>query len=412
MKIKTPPVLLFLFSILVTIISCEQKTMDTMDETENQLREKANELAQKLLIIDGHIDVPYRLQSTPEDISVRTERGHFDYPRAKEGGLNAPFIVVYTPAPYEQNGGGKKYADNLIDMVYSFIQNHPDKFASAKSIEEIKQNFINGLVSFPMGMENGTPIEGDINNIKYFYDRGIRYITLAHSKSNHICDSSYDEERKWNGLSPFGIEVVKEMNKLGIMIDVSHVSDSTFYDVIHNSKTPVIASHSSCRKYTPDWERNMNDEMIKTLAYHGGIIMINFGSSFLDGDVRKKSSKAWDRIAVLLNENNLTFGTAAAHKLMDEFFAANHPGKVPISKVVDHIDHVVKLVGIDYVGFGSDFDGVYFVPEGLEDVSKYPNLIFELLKRGYNEEEIKKICSGNFLRVWKQVESYVEQNMK
>ncbi|MBT8381534.1 MAG: dipeptidase, partial [Ignavibacteria bacterium] len=166
MKIKTPPVLLFLFSILVTIISCEQKTMDTMDETENQLREKANELAQKLLIIDGHIDVPYRLQSTPEDISVRTERGHFDYPRAKEGGLNAPFIVVYTPAPYEQNGGGKKYADNLIDMVYSFIQNHPDKFASAKSIEEIKQNFINGLVSFPMGMENGTPIEGDINNIK------------------------------------------------------------------------------------------------------------------------------------------------------------------------------------------------------------------------------------------------------
>jgi membrane dipeptidase len=260
-------------------------------------------------------------------------------------------------------------------------------------------------------MENGTPIEADIDNLKYFYDRGVRYITLAHSKSNHICDSSYDEERKWNGLSPFGVETVEEMNRLGIMIDVSHVSDSTFYDVIHTSKAPVIASHSSCRKFTPDWERNMSDEMIKTLAYHGGIIMINFGSSFLDSVVRVRSSKAWDQVALLLHEKNLTFGSADANKFMDEYFAANHPGNVPISKVVDHIDHVVDLVGVDHVGFGSDFDGVYFVPVGLEDVSKYPNLILELLKRGYTEEAIEKICSGNFLRVWKQVEEYAEQSV-
>jgi membrane dipeptidase len=404
------PTYTILFLLLFIFISCEQKTTDNMQITDNQLQEKAEVLAQRFLIIDGHIDLPYRLQSSPDDISTRTDRGHFDYPRAKEGGLDAAFMAIYTPASYEQNGNGKKFADNLIDMVNSFINNYPNKFANAKSVEDVKQNFVNGIISFPMGMENGTPIEGNLENLKYFYDRGIRYITLAHSKNNHICDSSYDEERKWNGLSPFGVELVKEMNRLGMIVDVSHVSDSTFYDVIHTSKTPVIASHSSCRSFTPDWERNMNDETIKTLAYHGGIIMINFGNSFLDNDVRIKSSKEWDHVADLLKENKLNFGSTEAHKLMDEYFASHNPGRVSISKVVDHIDHVVKLVGVDYVGFGSDFDGVYFVPEGLEDVSKYPNLIFELLRRDYNQVEIEKICSGNFLRVWKEVEDYANQN--
>jgi membrane dipeptidase len=273
----------------------------------------------------------------------------------------------------------------------------------------VKQNFVNGIISLPMGMENGTPIEGNLKNLKYFYNRGIRYITLAHSKNNHICDSSYDEERKWNGLSPFGTEVVEEMNRLGIIVDVSHLSDSAFYDVIRTSSAPVIASHSSCRHFTPGWERNMNDEMIKTLAYHGGVIMINFGSSFLDEKVRQESDKEWDHVSDLLKEKNLAFGSPDAFKLMDEHFNKNHPGKVPLSKVVDHIDHVVKLVGIDHVGFGSDFDGIYFLPEGLEDVSMYPNLIAELLKRGYTEKEIEKICSGNFFRIWKQVEEHSKQ---
>jgi membrane dipeptidase len=403
--IKEQPII-FTILFLLLIFACEQKTTEDMQQADIQLREKAVELAQKFIIVDGHIDLPYRLQSNPQDVSTRTENGHFDYPRAKEGGLDAAFIAIYTPASYEQSGNGKKYADNLIDMVNSLIQNHPDKFANAYSVEDIKENFINGIISFPMGMENGTPIEGDLGNLRYFYDRGIRYITLVHSQSNLICDSSYDEEKKWNGLSPFGIEVIEEMNRLGIMIDVSHVSDSTFYDVIHISKAPIIASHSSCRKFTPDWERNMNDEMIKTLAYHGGIIMINFGSSFLDEKVRQKSDKEWADVSDLLKEKKLTFGSPDAHKLMDEYFSRNHPGKVTLSKVADHIEHVVNLVGVNHVGFGSDFDGVYFVPEGLEDVSKYPNIIAELLKRGFTLEEIEKICSGNLLRVWKEVEEH------
>ncbi len=410
MNNQKTPIFTILFLLLFIFISCEQKTTDNMQLTNIQLKEKADELAQKFIIIDGHIDLPYRLQSYPDDISKRTKRGHFDYPRAKEGGLDAAFIAIYTPASYEQSGNGKKYADNLIDMVNSIVQNHPDKFSNANAVEDIKQNFVNGIISLPLGMENGTPIEGNLDNLKYFYSRGIRYITLSHSKSNHICDSSYDEERKWNGLSPFGVDVVKEMNRLGMLIDISHVSDSTFYDVIRISKAPVIASHSSCRIFTPDWERNMSDEMIKTLAYHGGVIMINFGNSFLDDEVRKKISKEWDNLAVLLNENNLSFGSPEAHKMMDEYFTAHNPGKILITKVADHIEHVVKLVGVDHVGLGSDFDGVYFVPDGLEDVSKYPNLIAELLKRGYTEEELEKICFGNFLRVWKDVEVYANQN--
>jgi membrane dipeptidase len=381
-----------------------------MQLTDEQLKEKSIELAQKFIILDAHLDVPYRLQSNPEDISERTESGHFDFPRAKEGGLDVPFMAIYVPVSYEQSGNGKKYADNLIDMMDGFVKNHPGKFAYARSVEDIKTNFINGQISLAMGIENGTPVEGNLQNIKYFYDKGIRYITLSHSKSNHICDSSYDEERKWNGLSPFGTEMIKEMNRLGMMVDVSHVSDSAFYDVIHISKVPVIASHSSCRHFTPGWERNMSDELIKTLAYHGGVIMINFGSSFLDNEVRMNSSKEWDHVSDLLKEKNLTFGSPEAHKIMDEYFGDHHPGEISVSKVVDHIEYVVKLVGVDHVGLGSDFDGVYFVPKGLEDVSKYPNLIFELLRKGFSEEDIEKICSGNFLRVWEAVEDYAKHN--
>ncbi|RKY93915.1 MAG: membrane dipeptidase, partial [Ignavibacteriae bacterium] len=282
-------------------------------------------------------------------------------------------------------------------------------FAMAYSVADVTANFKKGIISFPMGMENGTGIEGDLNNLQYFYKRGIRYITLAHSKNNYICDSSYDDEPGWNGLSPFGKEVVKEMNRLGIMVDVSHISDSSFYDVIENSSTPVIASHSSCRQFTPGWERNMSDEMIKTLTDHNGIIMINFGSSFIDGEVRKTNSGHWKNLESILAANNLSFGDKESKKIIDDYFSDVEVMEVNVSQVADHIDHVVKLVGIDYVGFGSDFDGVRHVPKGLSDVSMYPNLIYEMLKKGYSEEDIEKICSENFLRVWKEVEETAKQ---
>ncbi len=378
-----------------------------MNESQNtsDLKQKAFELAHKYLLIDTHIDVPYRLQIDNEDISKRTKRGHFDYERAKEGGLDAVFMAVYIPADFEQKGGGKKFADELISNVNEIINKNPDKFSAASSPEEIRMNFEINKISVLMGMENGTGLEDDLNNVEYFYNKGIRYVTLTHSKCNRICDSSYDEERKWNGLSPFGEKVIAEMNRLGMIIDISHVSDSAFYDILKLSQAPVVATHSSCRHFTPDWERNMSDEMIKSLVENNGIIMINFGSIFIDSDFRKRSDQTHKELVQFLKDKNIKFGDISARNLVDEYFKINNLKNVTVEQVADHFDHVKELVGIDNVGIGSDYDGVRFMPRRLDDVSMYPNLIFEFLKRGYSDEDIEKICSKNFLRVWGEIES-------
>lgn len=364
--------------------------------------EKARELAQKFIIADGHIDVPYRLQEYPEDISGLTI-GDFDYPKAKEGGLNLPFMSIYTPSRYQKEGGAKLFADRLIDMVEQFARDWPDKFAIAASVAEVRQQFQEGKVSLALGMENGAPVEKDLANLRHFYDRGVRYITLTHSKDNQICDSSYDSTRTWNGLSPFGEQVVAEMNRLGIMIDVSHISDSAFYGVMRISKAPVIASHSSCRHFTPGWERNMSDEMIRLLAEKGGVICINFGSDFLRQEFRGSWRQANREIKDHLAEYKIAEGSKAAAEYQQQY-RREHP-KGTVADVADHIDHAVKLAGVEHVAFGSDFDGVLSLPEGVQDVSDYPNIIYELLKRGYSEADIEKICSGNLLRVWAEVES-------
>ncbi len=373
--------------------------------TDEGLKAKAKRLAHDLIIVDTHLDVPYRLTERMEDISMRTKAGDFDYPRAREGGLDSPFMSIYVPASYEQKGGAKAFADSLIDMVEGFVTTWPDKFAQASSVADVRSNFTMGKISLPMGMENGSPIEGHLENLRHFYDRGIRYITLAHSKSNHISDSSYDKERKWNGLSPFGKEVVAEMNRLGIMIDVSHISDSAFYQVIRESKAPVVASHSSCRSFTPGWERNMDDDMIRLLASRGGVIQINFGSAFLTDDLRKKWEVGWEEIGTTLDEHKLGWNDEPAQPIIKKYREEHGIGYADIADVVAHIDHVVNLVGADYVGFGSDFDGVGdSLPTGLKDVSMYPNIIYGLLKRGYSDRDIEKICGGNLLRVWSDVE--------
>ncbi len=378
---------------------------------EARLREKASQLAHQYIITDGHVDLPYRLriqnfrlEREYIGIPVETSEGDFDYVRAKKGGLDAPFMSIFIPASY-QDGRAKLLADSLIDMVRSITQAHPDKFAMANSPAEVEANFRKGLVSLPMGMENGAPIEGDLRNVGYFHQRGIRYITLTHGKDNHICDSSYDTTHTWNGLSPFGREVVLEMNRVGIMIDVSHISDSTFWQVMELSRAPCIASHSSCRKFTPGFERNMNDEMIKRMGEKGGVIQINFGTDFLDGEMSKRNDKMREELNKLLEKEGMKHSDANAQPLIQQF-AKDHPTLyADVQTVANHIGHVVKLAGIDHVAFGSDFDGVGdSLPTGLKDVSQYPNLIYELLKRGYSEEDIEKMCYKNVWRVWKEVE--------
>ena len=400
-----------LLSILV--IGCDAGTQAPPAATEEASAvespaDKAQRLAQEMLIVDGHVDVPYRLQEAMEDISQRTEKGDFDFVRAREGGLDAPFMSIYIPAEYQETGGAKDFADSLIDMVEKFETDHPDKFDVVSSIDEVLAAKAAGKVALPLGIENGAAIEDDLANVEHFFNRGVRYITLTHSKNNLICDSSYEEpdNRKWNGLSPFGKEVVAEMNRLGIMVDISHVSDDAFYQVMELSQAPAIASHSSCRHFTPEFERNMDDEMIRKLAENGGVIQINFGSGFLTPEAREYSTSFWGHIREYAVENGLERGSEELNAYIESYREQNPFPYATLDDVVAHIDHVVKLVGIDHVGLGSDYDGVGdSLPEGLKDVSEFPNLIEALLVKGYSDEDIEKILSGNVIRVWKAVEA-------
>ena len=405
--------------VLILLPNCHRQTTTSKDTSnEEALQQQARELAQRFIIVDGHVDLPYRLNITNFrftkeyiGIPISTSEGDFDFVRARKGGLDAPFMSIYIPASYQKEGGAKEFADSLINMVEGIIEAHPKHFAAGNSPQQIQQNFSKGLLSLPMGMENGAPIEDDLQNVSYFQRRGIRYITLTHSKDNQICDSSYDTTATWGGLSPFGKAVVLEMNRTGIMVDISHVSDSAFYQTLRITKAPVIASHSSCRKYTPGFQRNMNDDMIRTLAKNDGVMMINFGSTFLDATARESWDENRQKLTTILKEAGLKRDDPAAKPIIEQF-QKDHPILfADVQKVADHIEHVVKLVGVEHVGFGSDYDGVGdSLPTGLKDVSQYPNLIYELLKRGFSAADIEKICYKNIFRVWQQVEEIAEKS--
>ena len=351
-----------------------RKLMDKKRERD-KINNTAQELAQEMIIIDTHLDTPIQLYMQQskngfyEDIT-KTSSLHFDFDRAVSGGLNVPFFVIFTPPSAEEKGTAFEMAKDLIQILEDIMNKHPSKFRLVKSPEEITNE--KGVMQVVYGMENGAPIESKLSNIKVFSDMGINYITLAHSKSNHISDSSYDSNKNWGGLSPFGRKVVAEMNKQGVMIDISHVSDAAFYEVLKLTKTPVIASHSSLRHFVPGFERNVSDDMLRELAKNEGVIQICFGSEFI------AEKKKYPNLIVTVKD------------------------------VADHIDRVKELVGIDHVGIGSDYDGWRNFPVGLEDTSTYPNLIKELLNRNYTKEEIEKIFGGNLLRVWREVKKFSE----
>ena len=349
-----------------------RKLMDKKRERD-KINDLAQELAKEMIIIDTHLDTPIQLymqqdkNGSYEDITKKSSL-HFDFDRAVSGGLNVPFFVIFTPPSAEEKGTAFEMAKDLIEILEDIMNKNPGKFRLVKSPEEITNE--KNIMQVVYGMENGAPIESKLSNIKLFSDMGINYITLAHSKSNHISDSSYDENKNWGGLSPFGRKVVAEMNKQGVMIDISHVSDAAFYEVLKLTKTPVIASHSSLRHFVPGFERNVSDDMLRGLAKNGGVIQICFGSEFI------AEKKKYPNLVVTVKD------------------------------VADHIDRVKELVGIDHVGIGSDYDGWRNFPVGLEDTSTYPNLIRELLNRDYTKEEIEKVFGGNLLRVWREVKKF------
>ena len=369
-----------------------------------KMSHQAEKLSKENIIIDGHIDLPFRLYKKnllfEKNIILNKETsGNFDIPKAIRGGLDSPFMSIYIPS--EKNfDEAYDLANNLIDLVDNIIKSNQKNLAHANGPSDVERNFIDNKISLPMGMENGSAIGNDINNIRYFFNRGIRYITLTHAKNNQICDSSYDKKRTWNGLSDFGVEAIKEMNKVGMMVDISHVSDKTFYDVLKISEKPLIATHSSPRKFTPGFERNMSDEMIKDLANNGGVIMMNFGSSFVNQKSNKIFSQIDKRVRLYKTKNKIISDNLELEKYKNNLINEMNPF-ASLEDVVESIDHVYKLVGVDHIGFGSDFDGLgNSLPKGLKDVSMYPNIIEKLLKKNFSEKDIKKICSENLFRVW------------
>ena len=365
------------------------------------------ELAQRLLIIDTHIDVPYRLYKGMVDVSVAAEDGQFDYPRARAGGLDALFMSIYIPADVDAAGTATEFADGLIDSVEALAAQAPDKFAMATCAADIVTIKDSGRIAFPMGMENGGPIAGSFETLAHFAGRGIRYITLAHSKSNHISDSSYDEDERWSGLSDFGRTLIPEMNRQGVMVDVSHITDKAFWQVLELTEVPVIASHSSLRHFTPGFHRNMSDDMVAALSENGGVVQINFGSSFLTAEARTYSTAATDAFKAMLVERQLEADDPQVASFAESYRSEHPYPYATIDDVLDHIDRAVELAGIDHVGLGSDYDGVGdSLPLELKDVSQYPNLVAGLLERGYSQEDIAKVLGGNLMRVWLEVEAF------
>lgn len=366
-------------------------------------KRKAIKYSKDFIIVDGHIDLPYRLYKEgllfKKNINLNNETsGNFDIPKAKRGGLNCPFMAIYIPSEKLEDEA-YSFANSLIDLVKNIIK-YNDQFAPALNPTQVIENLNNDKISLPMGIENGSAIGNNLKNLNYFFNRGIRYITLTHAKNNQICDSSYDTNKKWNGLSDFGKLLINEMNNIGMMIDVSHVSDKTFYDILELTNKPLIASHSSPRNFTPGFERNMSDNMIKSLAENNGIIMINFGSSFIN----KKSNILYAEIQESVESWRLNKGyeinDIEVAKKREELIKNKNPF-ADLEDVLIAIDHVKNLVGDDFIGFGSDFDGLGdSLPNNLKNVSYYPMILEGLLNRGYSKESIEKICYKNLFRVW------------
>jgi membrane dipeptidase len=372
---------------------------------------RAERAAQSFIIVDGHVDLPFRLELSSkdghvtEDVSVRTREGEFDFPRAREGGLDAPFMSIFVPARYQETGGARAFADHLIDLVEALPREHGAQFALARTPDDVRRASAAHQIALPLGIENGAALEGKLDAVQHFRERGVSYITLTHGKDNDISDTSYESQRTHHGLSPFGKQVVAEMNRVGIMVDVSHVSDDAFLQAVQLSQVPVIASHSSLRHFVPGFERNVSDDMLRALAARGGVIMINFGSAFLTAAANSVSERRKAAAAAFAAERGLKLEVPEDRKRIEEHVEAELP--MPLAKatdVADHIDRVKALVGIDHVGLGSDYEGVGpTLPVGLEDVSRYPKLLRVLIDRGYTDEELEKLCSGNVLRVWQQV---------
>ena len=348
--------------------------------------------------IDSHIDTAQRVLIEQANLAERSPRGHVDLPRLKEGGVNAPFFALWVPTYYQGSEAIRRTLD-LRDAMQRLFDTHPELIALALNAADVERITKNGRIAAILTLEGGHQIDDDLAVLRIYYQLGIRAITLTHFRNNNWADSSTDKPVH-NGLTEFGKQVVREMNRLGIIVDVSHVSDKTFYDAVAVSTKPVILSHSSCRAIS-DVPRNVTDDMLRALAKNNGVIGINFGEGFLNP---KDAEMLKADIAAISSDPSLT-GKALDAYAAQEFTRDLKPKPTfgTLDDAVAHIDHAVKVAGIDHVGIGSDFDGISSPPKGLEDISKMPALRAALKAKGYSDEDIRKISGGNTLRVLREV---------
>jgi membrane dipeptidase len=359
--------------------------------------------AQHAVTVDTHADTPTEYMEKPFDLGAWNTRGHFDYPRMKAGELDAEFFAAYVPAKYANNGAAA-YCMKIMETIHEMVDRYPQWVRFAESTSDIRRIVAGGHRAILIGIEGGHAIEDSLDLLRAFYRFGARYMTLTHTNTNNWADASTDEP-KHNGLTDFGKQVVLEMNRLGMLVDISHVSDKTFFDVIATSKAPVFASHSSARVFS-DHPRDMSDDMLRAIAKNHGVVDVNFYPVFLSDEVRKASKERDERLKPAIAELKAKDPSegqvyqAGLKKLME----ANPLPKVSYTAIVDHIDHIVKVAGIESVGIGSDFDGIPETPKGMEDVSHLPEIRKELERRGYSEADIRKIMGQNFMRVFGAVE--------
>jgi membrane dipeptidase len=375
---------------------------------------RAKKLQARVIVVDAHLDAPDQLASKWADIATRGATDHFDLPRAKEGGLTAPFFSIYVSALYAEKGAARR-ALELIDLTRRVVDDHPKQMMMATAVKDIRAAKKAGKLAVLMGIEGGHAIEDSLGVLREMYRAGVRYMTLTHTNTNHWADSSgpfylpdFDPKasKVHGGLSDFGRDVVKEMNRLGMIVDISHVSDETVDDVLEVSRAPVMASHSSCRALS-NMPRNLTDDQIKRVAAKGGIVMINFGAEFVDQAVYDAFVAGKQKLTPQLLELKKKHAADPRpyYKAMFELYRKLDLPKTTLAKAADHIEHVIKVAGPDAVGLGTDYDGVDLLPVGLEDYSKLPALTEELLRRGRSEAEVKKILGGNFLAFMTRVEA-------
>jgi membrane dipeptidase len=375
---------------------------------------RAAALQKRAIVLDTHDDTPQRfIYEKGFDLGVRHTDGHIDIPRMREGGMNAIFFSIWIPSEVIGPEAVKRSL-RLIDSVREQVRTHPADLMLATTADEVRRAHAQGKIAALMGMEGGHMIDNDLGVLRIYAALGVRYLTLTHFKNNDWADSSTDKAVH-NGLNDFGKSVVRELNRLGVMVDISHVADKTFYDALELSQAPMIASHSSCRAICSH-ARNMTDDMIRALAAKGGVIHINYHIGFLSEEFLKADRALGNEVQNLGKQEDVlkkcgddqACDVKESERLDNAKIAAGKAPAVDWEKIVDHIDHVVKLVGPDHVGLGSDFDGAT-MPKGMEDVTHLPRITEALLRRGYSEKDVEKILGGNTLRVMAEVEAVAKK---